>query len=166
MSRRERGASIAARKMALLANSVRFRQPHGNFGVDLVDILETKGVQMIPGRKSFDAAKALIFQSTRQYDVTVDPALSNDESGEAHTHLKCDSRFLGKHCDGSVRLGEAAQLVEDGSDLSALSLEMGSECVSAAGVRLIPVGKLPATIRTTPHGSAFGRGAFAHFPQR
>jgi hypothetical protein len=116
MSRRERGASIAARKMALLANSVRFRQPHRNFGVDLVDILETKGVQMIPGRKSFDAAKAFILYATRKHNVPVNPALSNDESGEAHAHLKCDSRFLGKHSDGSVRLGEVAQLVKDRAD--------------------------------------------------
>ncbi len=103
--------------MALLANSIRFRQPRGNFGVDLIGVRETKGVQMIPGRKSFDAAKAFIFQSTRQHDVPVDPTLSNDERGEAHAHLKCDSRFLGKHRDGSIRLGEAAQLVEDRADV-------------------------------------------------
>lgn len=60
MSRRERGASITSRKMALLANSICFRQPRENFGIDLVDILKAKGVQMIPGRKGFDAAKAFI----------------------------------------------------------------------------------------------------------
>jgi hypothetical protein len=116
MSRRERGASIASRKMALLANSIRFGQPRENFGVDLVDILKTKGVQMIPGRKSLDAAKAFILYASRKHNVPVDPALSNDESSEAHSHLKCDSRLLGKRRDGSVRLGEVAQLVKDRAD--------------------------------------------------
>lgn len=103
--------------MALLANLIGFGQPRGNFGADVIDALETKGVQMISGRKSFDAAKAFVFQATRQHDVPVDPVTSNDERGQAHAHLKCDSRFLRKHRDWSIALGDAAQLVENRADV-------------------------------------------------
>ena len=50
--------------MALLAHAVRFGEPSGHFGVDLVDISEPKGVEMISRRKSFDPAEARVFEAT------------------------------------------------------------------------------------------------------
>ena len=80
--------------MALLADQIRFRKPTGNFVVDVIHVLETKGVQMISQRKSFDPAKARMLETPGENDVTVHPVLPNHESGEAHPNLECDSGFL------------------------------------------------------------------------
>ena len=67
------------REMALLADQVGFGEPGGDFVIDFVHAFETKGVQMISRRESFDAAKARVLQPTRQDDVAVDPILPDDE---------------------------------------------------------------------------------------
>ena len=84
------------REMALLANSVGFSEPGGDFVIDLVHALEAKRVQMISRGESFDAAKARVLQASRQDDVAVDPILPDDECGETHPHLESDPRFLRK----------------------------------------------------------------------
>ena len=52
------------REMALLANSVGFSEPGGDFVIDLVHALEAKGVEMISRGESFDAAKAGVLQAS------------------------------------------------------------------------------------------------------
>src|SRR5882724_10963386 len=85
------GASLhASNQVALLAYSVGLGEPRGDFAIDLIDVLEAKGVQMISRRESLDAAKARIFQASRQDDVAVDPILPDGESGETHSDLEGD----------------------------------------------------------------------------
>ncbi len=90
--------------MALLADSIRFREPRNHFVVDLLQPFEAKSVKMISRRESLDAAKAGVFEATCQNNVAVDPVFPNDERGKTHSHLKCDPRFLREDDDRTVRL--------------------------------------------------------------
>jgi hypothetical protein len=166
MSGREWSASIVSDKMPLITHLIRFGEPGRDFGIYVIDALETEGVEMISRRKSFDAREALIFQAARQDDVAVDPVLPDHERGKAHPHLKRDPRFLGQDFDGAVLFGNASQFIENRADVRRLPFEMRSERVTAASVRLVPIRELPAAIGTTPHCSAFRRGADVHSPQR
>jgi len=82
------------REMALLSYSVGFGEPGGDFVIDVVHVLEAKGVEMISRGESLDAAKARVLQPPCQDDVAVDPILPDDERSETHANLKGDSRFL------------------------------------------------------------------------
>ena len=64
--------------MALLAHSIGFGKPGGDFVIDFVDAPETKGVEVISRRERFDAAETRILKSTRQDHVAVHPVSPND----------------------------------------------------------------------------------------
>ena len=83
--------------MPLFADSIGFGEPPRDFVIYLLDACESKGVEMISGRKGFDPAKPRAFQTARQNDVAINPVLSNDEGGEAHANLKGDSRLFREH---------------------------------------------------------------------
>jgi hypothetical protein len=87
-------------EMALLAYSVRFGEPGGDFVIDLLDPLETKGVQMISRRESFDAAKTRVLQTSRKHNVAVDPILPDDEGSETHADLESDPSLFREHVTG------------------------------------------------------------------
>src|SRR5688500_9416223 len=93
------GAIWRSTEMALLAHAVCFGQPGGDFVINLIHGLESKGVQMISRRKGFDAPETGIFQATRQDYVAVHPVLTNDKRGETHADLEGNSRFLGQNGD-------------------------------------------------------------------
>ena len=112
------------RKMALLAHSVSFGEPGGDFVINLIDALETEGVQMISRRESFDPAEARVLQTSRQDDVAVDPILPDDERSETHADLKSDPRLFREDDDGAVLLGDGQQFVEDRAHDRGLAGEM------------------------------------------
>jgi len=139
------------REMTLLAHSVGFGEPGGDFVVDLIDLLETKGVEMISRRESFDATEARIFQASRQDDVAVDPILPDDERSETHSDLEGDPRLFREDDDGSVPFCDRQQFVEDRAHARRLSCEMGRECVAAAArVRLIAISEPAPAFRAAP----------------
>jgi hypothetical protein len=137
--------------MALLAHSIRFGQPIRDLGIDFLDARETKGAQIISGRKSFDPAKARMLEATREHDMAVHPVSPNHESGETHSHLECDSGFLGQHCHWPVLFGEPKHRVENRADARRLPFEVGRESIAPASVRLIAISELPLAIRAPPH---------------
>ena len=142
------------REMALLAHSVRFGEPAGDFVIDLIDPCETEGVQMIPRRERFDAAETRILQATCQDHVAVHPVSPNLERCEAHPDLERDPRFLRENRDRPVLPRDRQQFGEDGAHERRLVIKMRSERVSPAGMRLISIRELPPAIRAAPHGSA------------
>jgi hypothetical protein len=81
--------------MPLLAHAISFSKPGGNFAINLIHVFEAKGVEMISGRKSFDAPEAWILEAAREDDVAIHPIPPDDKCREAHAHLKGDPRFLG-----------------------------------------------------------------------
>jgi hypothetical protein len=112
------------REMALLANSVGFSEPGGDFVIDLVHALKTKGVQMISRGESLDAAEARVLQASRQDDVAVDPILPDDECGETHANLESDPRFFREDDHRSISLCDRQQFVEDRAHDRGLAGEM------------------------------------------
>ena len=136
--------------MALLADSIRFREPRSHFIVDLVDALESERVKMISRRESFDAPEARVLHASRENDVAVDPVLPNDERGKAHSDLESDPRLLGQDRDWSVLFRDFQQFVENGANIFGLTSKVRRERMPAAGVRLIAIGESAAAIGTTP----------------
>jgi hypothetical protein len=80
--------------MPLLTDPIRFREPRRHFVIDLVDARKSKRVKMIPRRKSFDPAKARMFEAARQNHVAIHPVPANHKRCKTHSDLKGDSRFL------------------------------------------------------------------------
>jgi hypothetical protein len=113
-------------KMALFADSIGFGEPPRDFVVDLVDALETKGVEMIPRRESFDPAETRILQAPGQNNVAVDPVSPDHESSETHPDLERDPGFLRQDSDGSVLLRQGQEPIEDGARRLRFALEMRS----------------------------------------
>jgi len=107
--------------MALLTNPICLRQPRGDFRVHVIDALEPEGMQMISRRERFDAAKAGIFEATREHDMAVDPVSSNNERGKTHPHLKRNPCFFWEHGDWPVFSGDAQELVENSANGRRLS---------------------------------------------
>jgi hypothetical protein len=136
--------------MPLFAHSIGFGEPSYDLLVDVVDALETKRVEMISRRESFDAAKARILQTTRQHNVAVHPVSADNEGGETHAHVKRDPGFLRQDSDRSGFLRDGQQLVEDCADGFRLAGKMRGERVATAGVRLIAIREGPSATRTTP----------------
>jgi hypothetical protein len=112
------------REMALLADPVGFGEPGGDFVIDLVHPLETKGVQMISRREGFDPAEARVLQASRQDDVAVDPILPGDERSETHPNLECDPSLFGENDDRSTPLRDRQQFVENRAHDRRLADEM------------------------------------------
>ena len=136
--------------MPLLADLVGLRQPGRDFVIDLIQVLEPKGVEMISRRKSLDAPETRMLETTRQDDMPVYPIFANDERGETHAHLKGDACFLGQNSDRAILSGNRQQLVEDGAHYGRCAFEMSGQRVTAARMRLIAICKLPPAIRATP----------------
>ena len=138
--------------MSLCAYVVRFGEPRCDFAIDFSDVLEAKGVEMIPRRECLDPTETWVFQAPRENDMAVHPISPNDESSEAHADLESDPRFFGENDDRPVFLRQDQQAIEDRADLGGLSGEMGCERRAApAGVRLISIRKLPPALRAAPH---------------
>jgi hypothetical protein len=127
--------------MTLLADAIRFGKPARDFIVDLIDLLESKGVKMIARRKCFDAAEARIIQAPRQNNVAVHPVSANDERGKTHSDLKRDPSLLGQNRDRSVLLRDFQQLVENRADIFRLTGKVRRERMSPTGVGLIAIGE-------------------------
>lgn len=141
-------------QMPLLAHLIRFREPSGDFIVDPVLVREAKGVKMISRRKRFDPAEAWAFQTTRQDDVTVDPALPDRKGRKTHSDLESDPRLLGQDGDRAVCLREGEQFVEDRPDVRRFAFEMRRERIGAmTGMRLISIRELAAAFWAAPQGS-------------
>ena len=121
--------------MPLLARLIGFRQPLRDFPVDLLNALETEGVEMIARGKCFDPPEARILQATGQDDMAVHPVSPDHKSGEAHPNMEGDSRFLGQDRDWSVLSRDGEQLVEDRAHGFGFAGEMRSQGEASAGVR-------------------------------
>ena len=140
------------REMALLPNLVGFGEPGGDFVIDFANALETKGVQMISRRESFEAAKARVFEASRQDYVPVHPILPDNERSETHPDLKSYARLFREDDHRSTPFCDRQQFVEDRAHSLRLSGEMGRECVAASTrVGLIPIRKSPPALWAVPH---------------
>jgi hypothetical protein len=157
---------ISSEQVTLLAHLICFREPSFNVFIYLDDVLEPKGMQVISGRKRFDAAEARIFQPAGQHDMAIDPVLSDDERGKTHPHLKRDPCLFREHNDGPVFPRDPQHLLEDRADERRLSLKVGGKGGATASVRLIPIGKLAAAVRASPHGGWIVRSAARCFTSR
>ena len=92
--------------MPLFAYPIGLGEPGGDFVIDLVDVLEAEGVEMISRRESFEPAETGVFQAPRQNHMAVHPVSSNDKRREAHSDLEGNSRFLGQNDDRAVLFGD------------------------------------------------------------
>ena len=105
---------------------------------------------MIAGRERLDASKARGFEPASQNDMSVQPAPARRNLRERHANLKRDTGLLREDSDRAERLNERDHTVEQRADLRRLVSEMSGKVMSAACVRLIPVGELTTALGAAP----------------
>jgi len=109
-------------------------------------------VNVILPRNRVDAREAGPFAPARQNQVPDEARAPNLDSGKRHPHLECDAGLLRQHRDraSAPHLGE--EPVEQLAHCGRFPLEVGFQVVTAARMRLVPVGEFAPASRATPHG--------------
>jgi hypothetical protein len=110
--------------MPLLADLVGFREPGGDFVIDLIHGFEPKRVEMISRRESLNPPETRMLETTRQDDVAVHPVSANDERRETHAHVKGDARLFGQNSDRPILAGNREQFVKDSAHAGRFAAEM------------------------------------------
>ena len=113
--------------MALFAHPIGLGKPCSYFAVDIFDAGETKGVQMVSRRESFDPAEARILQASREDNVAVHPVFPDYERREAHADVKRDSGLLRQHRDRSIVPRDRQQPIENRAGRFRFTREMRGE---------------------------------------
>ena len=103
--------------MPLLAHSIRFGEPRSELVIDVSDVVETKDVQVIPGRERLDLAKSWTLHTSGQNEVAIEPLPSRRDLRKRHPHLERNSRFLRQNADRTDAPDLGANGVEEAADL-------------------------------------------------
>src|SRR5689334_22603401 len=96
-------------------------------------------MDMIPRRKRLHPSEAWMLETTRQYEMTVDPPGARHELRERHPDLERDAGLLRQHTCWSHRLNRKDERIEQLSDLRGFPREVMREIMPAARMRLIAV---------------------------
>jgi hypothetical protein len=155
-------------QVLLLADLVRLAHP-GNEGViDVLGLLEPKGVQVILRGKGLDLSEAWVIQAACEDDVAIEPFLPWCDLRERHSHLKRDAGLFGQDDDRADGLNCSGDAVVDRSNDRVAVCKVVFEVVQrAAGVRLVSIGEDALALRAAPEGVACGvsiRGGARHGP--
>jgi len=123
----------------LLSHRIRFGQPSTKFVVDVLQRLETKGVEVIARRKRLDAAEPGTLQATREHDVAIEPRSTRRHLRKRHADVKGDAGLLRQHLDRPDVLNRRDDRVEQRANQRRLSREMMVQIMTATGMRLIAI---------------------------
>jgi hypothetical protein len=138
----------------LLPDGVRLRQPLSKLCVDVLGLLESEHVHMIPRRKGLDAAKSGTLAAPREHEVSIEPRAPRGHLRERHADVKRDAGLLGQYLYRSDGVNGIHDCVEELADRRWLSREVMVEVVAAARVRLVAVRELAAALLAAPQRAA------------
>ena len=136
--------------MSLLAHRVGLGQPGPKIVIDVREPLETEDMDVVARRESLNRPESRMLQTAREYDVAIEPAVTDRDLGKRHANLEGDPRLLGEHGHGAGRLNGGKHGIEETTNLGIPAIEMFSELVPAARVRLVAVGELATALVTPP----------------
>jgi hypothetical protein len=134
----------------LLPDRVSLAKPVGDFVVDLVRSAERELVDLVARRWSPDLREAWTVAPACEHHMASQLVLPQRESGEAHADLKRDACLLGQHFDRAVAPRRGDQGAIRGDDLWITTVEMLSQPVTAASMRLVSVGELSPALEASP----------------
>lgn len=144
--------------MPLLTDFIGFLQPALEFGIDIADRLQAEMVNVVSGGDRFDLAETRVLPLSCQDDVTVEPIHARGDLCKRHSRLECNARFFGKHDHRTKTLEHIDDRVKKNADFGRFTLEMRFEIVTAAEVRLIPIGESALASRALPERSIGSAG--------
>src|SRR5687767_3040614 len=87
------------REVPLLSHRVRLRHPRPKLGVDVVECLQAKDVDMVARRKRLHRAKTRTLESASEDDVPVEPPLPRRHLSKGHANVEGDSRLFRENLD-------------------------------------------------------------------
>ena len=134
----------------MLAYGVRFCEPLAEFVVDVGGTHESEIVNVTSRRDCLNRSKSQVVEAASQYKVTIEPILPRCDLRERHSHVKCDSRFFGKHYYRPKIVHRLEHDVEQLSNPGGFAGEVTLERVQPACMSLIPIRERPMTLRTFP----------------
>jgi hypothetical protein len=91
-----------------------------------------------------------MLEAARQDQVPIEPPLAWRHLGEGHPNLKGDSCLFGQDSDGTDRTKHRQYGIIQLANRWAFAAKMIAELVSAARVRLIPIGEPPLAPCASP----------------
>jgi hypothetical protein len=136
--------------MPLLAYRIGLREPGTKLRIDFIGRGQSEKVYMIPRRNCLDPVKTRMFETSREYQMTIQPVCARCYLGKRHPGLESDPGFLWKNSDWAVRSQRGRNLVEERSDLRPLALEVMLQIMTPAGVGLIAIGEVAPALLAVP----------------
>ena len=123
----------------MLADGVRFREPFAEFLIDVGGTHESEIVDVTSRRDCLNRSKSQRVDAASQHEVAVEPVLPRCDLRERHSHVKCDSRFFGKHYHRSNVVHRFEHDVEQLANPGGFAGEVTLERVQPACMSLIPI---------------------------
>jgi hypothetical protein len=136
--------------MFLFANLVRLSQPGDEIIIEIGNRCDSELVEVILRRKGLNFPEPWVLEPPGKDDVTIEPLSARRHLGKRHSNLEGDARLLRQHAYGPDTLDDPDHLIEQLTDSFRLVLKVMIEFELAAGMRLIAVGELAATVRALP----------------
>src|SRR5260370_28933358 len=136
--------------MALLAHEVGLAEPSKHFTIEFRGRIETKRMDVIARRDSFDFRETRILQAPGQHDMAGNAIAPQAHRCETHSHLKRASRFFWHHPHRSAALHQLYKAPEQGACAWTFAGEMLPQRVARAEMRLVAVCKGPSAFWAFP----------------
>jgi hypothetical protein len=142
----------------LVADEVSLRQPCAKIGVYVAEFSESKLVKVVTRRKGLNSTKSRMLETAGEHHMAVQPVLPRRHLGKRHPNLKSDPSLFRKNANRTDCADHSDNLVEERSDLRALSTKVITKFVPTARMRLIAIRKVAPALIATPQSWLFHRG--------
>lgn len=118
----------------LLPHGICLSEPRAKLAVDLVELLEAEGMEMVAWGERLYAPESGILEASREHDVAIEPGAARRHLREGHAHVERDARLLGEDLHWPDVADGGHHGVEQRANLRRLPGEMVLEIVASARV--------------------------------
>lgn len=134
----------------LLSHRIRLGEPRAKLGVDVSELFQAEGVQVVAWGERLDAAESGMLEPPCEHQVTIEPAAPRRHLRERHAHVKCDAGLFRKHFHRPDGANGGHHGVEQCANLRRLPGEMVREIVTSTGMGLIAIRELTTAACASP----------------
>ena len=113
--------------MPLLAHVIRLEEPRAEFVIDILDVVQTECVHVIPRRVGLDRAKPRILDAPGQNQVAIEPSPSRRDLRKRHPHLKRNPSLLRQHTNRTDAPDLVTESLEEAANLRRLARKVWSK---------------------------------------
>jgi len=157
----------ASGQVPLHPDSISFRHPRRESGVDVARVGHPKVMDVVPRGDGFHSHEARVLVNRCEHEMTTKPRLLNHDRHERHPGVKCDSRLLRQDGDGTAGLDHGADSPEERLDRARFPVEVPRERLArAAEVRLTTIRESPPASGAAPERTQPPNPAAPHYRTR